>query len=397
MMPYTPNDIRSLVGRDALLIPWELGKKCGKRRWKHLDSSAMDDPRHLNRLEMSNIGVVLGRKSAGLCSIDFDVEEWAATFLAANPAFGDTLRTRGARGCNFWARISGEFPSSFKLKEGTEDVGEWRADGSQTIIAGQHPSGCWYSFLKRVPPIRVSYSSIVWPEGLRAKSIAHSAHSSLSTLSSPSALMHSQAVSVGVFFENLMGFVPRRRGQSNAMLWAMAGQLRRLERDSGRETGYKERMDIFKEWWNATDKNNIDASDDQSVYLTKWLNACDRRERADDETAVSLAWDAVQIEPLPDEATAEYDFPMPNGMKALVALCRQLQLAQGDEPFFLSQREAGKLLETPNRTVGYWLEILAREDGPFRLLRKVSSGSHAERKANEYRFLFRTQEVAEGF
>jgi hypothetical protein len=42
--------------------------------------------------------------------------------------------------------------------------GEFRANGSQTIIHGTHPSGCDYRFLLEAPPVEISISEIVWPQ-----------------------------------------------------------------------------------------------------------------------------------------------------------------------------------------------------------------------------------------
>ena len=78
---------------------------------------------------------------------------------------------------------------------------------------------------------------------------------------------------------------------------------------------------------------------------------------------------------------------MSKKMQLLVALCFQLQRIQGEQPFFLTCRDAGSLLETPFTTVNCWLQILAAEDGPYRIIEKVSTGSHATRRANEYRYL----------
>ena len=79
--------------------------------------------------------------------------------------------------------------------------------------------------------------------------------------------------------------------------------------------------------------------------------------------------------------------PMSPKMQLLVALCYQLQLFHGSQPFFLGSRDAEPLLETPYRTVAYWLEILANADGPYSILKKVSIGSRGARRTNEYLYL----------
>ena len=85
-------------------------------------------------------------------------------FLEANPQLTQTLRTRGSRGCNIWLRCTTDHPSSCKLKdESGNEVGEWRADGNQTIISGTHPTHIPYRFVVEKPVITINYNAITWP------------------------------------------------------------------------------------------------------------------------------------------------------------------------------------------------------------------------------------------
>ena len=125
----------------------------------------MSDSAHLSRLNRAtNIGVVLGRVSGGLCSIDIDDDKLVEPFLKKNPALRDTLRTKGQRGCNLWIRIEGEYPRTHHIKQDGATIGEFRANGSYTIISGTHPDGCQYEFVKEVRPREITYKSLVWPD-----------------------------------------------------------------------------------------------------------------------------------------------------------------------------------------------------------------------------------------
>ena len=390
--------LRWLLGDDVLLLPWPLGSKGTTARWGHLTIATMADPKHLAKLEAGNIGVALGQVSGGLCSIDLDTDETLAAFLKVNPSLADSLRTRGARGGNVWMRCKGSYPGTFKIKtdDGAE-VGEWRATGAQTIISGEHPSGCDYSFTVAVPPVRMEFESIVWPKGLRPPKataakmaelpIVHSNTEHTATQShSHTATQETQAVVQLVVFFDVSRFVPTQRGTSDTLLFSMSGALLTWEKQQGRKATSAEKLAIFKRWWQRA-KERVDPSMDETAYLAKWLNACKNRKYADDETPILAAWTAAQKHPLPPEAVADYDTPMAERMKLLVALCYQLQVLRGSAPFFLASRNAGKLLGVPHTTIYLWLDILAAEDGPFRLLKKVSTGSLATHKANEYRFL----------
>jgi hypothetical protein len=76
----------------------------------------------------------------------------------------------------------------------------------------------------------------------------------------------------------------------------------------------------------------------------------------------------------------EYDHPT---LHRLVALCRELQRAAGDGPFFLDVRTGERLLGIHYTTVWAWLRGLCR-DGVLEL---VESGSQAKRRASRYRYL----------
>jgi hypothetical protein len=92
-----------------------------------------------------NIGVLLGKASDGLGTVDADTDDFLDQFLSVNPHLRESLISKGARGGNVWLRSKGGYPTSAKLKLNGESWGEWRADGNQTVIHGTHPNGCSYS------------------------------------------------------------------------------------------------------------------------------------------------------------------------------------------------------------------------------------------------------------
>lgn len=151
---------------DCVLIPIPKGEKGPKiKRWQKLTLFDMTEE-HYAKLEGQNIGVLLGSASNHLISIDADSDEFLDAFLLVNPSLRDSLISRGARGGNVWLRLVGDYPRSGKIKNADGSPwGEFRADGSQTLIHGQHPSGCSYTINER-QPLSVEFASIMWPEGL---------------------------------------------------------------------------------------------------------------------------------------------------------------------------------------------------------------------------------------
>jgi hypothetical protein len=168
-------EILALTG-PATLLPIPRGQKfpapCDTG-WTNYGEAQMRDPAYQARLNSGgNIGVIVGRPSNGLCSIDLDDENWIEPFLQANPKFRATLRTKRLRGCNFWFRIvGGDYPDLKILhhprlknaKGKPQQVGEWRSTGGQTLIAGE-VDGLLYQVEVERPPIEISFSEIVWPE-----------------------------------------------------------------------------------------------------------------------------------------------------------------------------------------------------------------------------------------
>ncbi|MEI8121781.1 MAG: phage/plasmid primase, P4 family [bacterium] len=162
-------DIQHLLGEGVVLLPIRRGEKGPLLPgWQLTTIEAMHDASYREQLGRGNIGVLLGRASGGLCAIDIDTDAGVEPFLALNPQFRDTLASKGARGVQLWVKIAGEFPALTKIKtEAGADWGEWRADGGQSVIYGQHPSGMEYRRINNVPPITVAFDEINWPGDLK--------------------------------------------------------------------------------------------------------------------------------------------------------------------------------------------------------------------------------------
>src|SRR5262252_9737798 len=105
-IPEIIADLQCLLGNDVLFLPWRFGTKGTKRRWKNLTSAKMNDPRYLKLFTKKiNVGIAQGVVSNGLCSIDIDVDDEVEGFVALNPKLANSLRSKGARGCNIWFRV----------------------------------------------------------------------------------------------------------------------------------------------------------------------------------------------------------------------------------------------------------------------------------------------------
>ena len=75
------------------------------------------------------------------------------------------------------------------------------------------------------------------------------------------------------------------------------------------------------------------------------------------------------------------------GSGFLIQLCYELQKDAGDGPFFLSTRDAGRLLHVPHRTASRLLAALTHNN----ILEVVTKGAAETRLATTFRFLGETE------
>ena len=159
-----------LLGHQTVLLPVEAREKGARlKRWNELTFEKTQNEYYQSLLQTHrNHGVLLGKASGGLCAIDVDDDDGVEPFLKINPRLQLTLRTRGARGCQIWVKIKGEFPILTKIKTTEGDAwGEWRADGGMSIVSGIHPDGMEYKRLVDAQPIEIAFDDICWPDNLK--------------------------------------------------------------------------------------------------------------------------------------------------------------------------------------------------------------------------------------
>ncbi len=164
--------LAKLLGPQTVFLPVPPGSKNpGQGKWQQTTFEQTKRAVYQAKLQVAasrggNIGCLLGPASDDLVSTDFDTDSAADAFLADNPPMTNTLRSRGARGCQIWMRMIGQYPAkvhTLKNEAGIR-IGEWRGGGgAQSIIYGKHPSGCNYQFLVEAPVIEIAFTDIHWP------------------------------------------------------------------------------------------------------------------------------------------------------------------------------------------------------------------------------------------
>ena len=392
-------ELVQLLGNDVLLLPWAWGTKGGKRRWKHLTAAAMRDPAHLRKLAEGNIGVALGAVSCGLCSLDIDSDTAMKEFVALNPEISNTLLTRGARGCNFWWRLVGDYPPLTTLKKHGQPWGEWRSTGSQTIIYGQHPEGHGYKITDWVKPIQIELIQIKWPEGinplLQGGSLVSDTErteiTELPELSEPSEVTERMEVNISGKhvcgrFPTIMNHdqavrasLPTEQHQNHQCLFTLARAIKALGLEEGREIGNIEMKKIFIQWHSQA-MPFLDPSQSQDDYWFELLDAHANATHALGVDVIAVAWSNIQSKPPP---TIAEQFTTPE-IRKLVSLCRELQVLNKDGPFFLSTRSVQRLFGLPTpMSASRWLKGLCRS----KILEVVVQGGNDTKRATRFFYL----------
>ncbi len=410
-MNDTPTHIAQLLHLlgHCVFLKWPLGKKGDQRRWRHLTPANMT-PEYLASLTDCNIGIALGKVSHGLCAIDLDSDELIQPFRDANPWTEHTTITRGARGCQVWVRIVGDYPTSATLQRCEVKCGEWRADGNQSIVPPSiHPvTGQPYTFITDLPVAQVPYNEIRYPDGMTGPSLStvsitthppstdqhtptpiHTTELCGSKLSPEagdetcSSILSANSVEEPCSSNLSPKPVSEKRlpdyhllvsphfatagGNNHQHLFALAQavHLARLQAYS------VDTRRVFALWWQES-----------HPYTRRTLNAdtyWDEFQQALTDVKgdrLSKAWqDSATIVAPGAEA---YCDPQ---MKRLAALCYCLRDEKGD--FFLSCRAAGRLLGIPHDDANRWLGSLVNRG----ILADLEKGSLKTGKATRFRYV----------
>lgn len=161
--------LRNLLGTKIVLVPIKPNSKVpAVPGWPKFTLDTMKDPEYLAKLEAARtLGVVAGKPSSGICSIDIDHDCDVEPFLELNPLLRASLQTKGSRGCNIWVQLEGQYPDLSKIVDDSgAPFGEWRSTGGLTIIHGEHPSGVDYRVVSGSGPAKTRFDEIQWPDGL---------------------------------------------------------------------------------------------------------------------------------------------------------------------------------------------------------------------------------------
>ena len=173
-------DIYRTIKNPALIVLKD--KAPVEKKWQNTtfdDTQSVEYQRKLKR--STNIGTVLGERSGGLCTIDCDTDPFLKWSLEHNLELAGSLRVVGARAAQIYFYVEGDRPTKvyalkvYKTsplavgakhppdKQGMVTIGEFRAEGGQSVLVGIHPeSKRPYHWPIDNPPITIAFDRIVW-------------------------------------------------------------------------------------------------------------------------------------------------------------------------------------------------------------------------------------------
>jgi hypothetical protein len=326
-----------------------------------------------------NIAIVTGGVSGGLAVRDFDqdgaYEMWRdhhQDIAAALP----TVRT--ARGYHVYAR--GEADKTMVFIDG-----EFRYGGAYVLAPPSiHPGGVVYTWTNPladfVPQVDLVASGLLtdWSacstEGTEIEGQGNTVGASHSVCAVFSVSTVSTVLPEGVDAV-IRRTIPPNVGWREKCLFNLCRELQAIPEYAAADP--RELEPIVRMWYELAEPRI--GTKEYAVSFAAFIRAWGNVKVPKDQTVVQVAFRRIKNSDrswIPERFDGE-------GIRLLIALCRELQSIRGQQPFYLDCRTAGSLLGVTYKTAWTWLETLC----VLGALKKVSSGTLKNRKANEYRYL----------
>lgn len=372
------------------VIPIPFGKKATRKRWKEYQKKPTDEEQLRKWFSngKSNIAVVLGEVSGGLACRDFDAAEEYEAWATKHPKLSKKLPTaKTAKGYHVYFR--GHVNRTQHIANG-----ELRGSGGYCLVPPSvHSDGPVYEWLNsptsknlwEITPEIAGFVSNVTEQTENTEQTEKSEQTEAivreekENRAEPNRKTKNEVEIETEIEKAIMETLPQEERTRNRQVFEFARSLKSLPQFSDADP--TQLRDIIKLWHDKA-LPNIRTKEFEETWID-FLKAWPRIKYAKGEEPMAKIFErAVQLEP-PKIAVKMY--PEHGKLKVLVALCRELQRAAGDSPFYLSVRTAGRLLNVTPMTANRWLFLLL-SDGVLKL---VSKGGAADtvRLASRYRYI----------
>lgn len=392
------NEALRYHGLGLSVIPIPMNEKLPQIKWKPYQSKRADVAtiRRWYGKEPQNIAILGGEISNGLGVRDFDSHDSYLAWEAEHPELAKTLPTVAtSRGFHVWARFS-PVPRFQEFHDG-----ELRTAGHYVIAPPSvHPNGTAYSWQNplngEIPLLTLENSGFATDyKGCNTDNTEHTdnsgehsqlrehkrtqiTHDVIGTSELVSAKSEQVLIRQAIDRTIVQTFSTRHR-----CLFNLARELKAIP---GSDSWTADRLHRILTAWHSKSLTNIKTKEFEFSWFD-FLETWDKVKCPIGRGCVDNALEAARNAPTPNCAK-QYEKNEP--LVLLVKFCRELQhlhvSVDGNQPFFLTARKAAEVLGTDDQ-VRAWrcLKGFTLEKPP--ILKLVSSGSQASRKANEYLYL----------
>ena len=344
------------------------------------------------------MAVVLGSVSGGLVCRDFDAMEAFDAWAAEYPKFAKELPTveTGRPGRHVYCRAHvDQIRQASRLGGGIVDLGdgELRGSGGYCLLPpSRHPSGHNYRWLVplRAPIPFLDLNSCGFLKNGHATESNREDRDNRGQLRTTEAITAAAGVSVNdrmasVGFDQSAEFretvekairesLPTGVGRRNNQVFDLA---RALKATTLADSDPRHLQSVVREW-----HRRALPFIGTKPFEESWINFLRAwpRVKFPKGTGPMAQIFAIAVAATLPEVAERYEQQQ---LKLLVSLCRELQRAAGDGPFFLSVRTAARLLGVDNSTAWRWLFLL-EQDG---ILKVEARGDQKTWKATRYRYI----------
>ncbi|MEN1679875.1 MAG: bifunctional DNA primase/polymerase [Planctomycetota bacterium] len=386
---------RQYADRGWSIIPMNMEAKTPRVRWKkyqrhHASESTL---RRWFRDGDHGVGIVFGAVSGGLASRDFDEQHTYHRWAADYPVLAKELPTvETRRGFHVYCRAWPESVTEARklLGKPTENTGalsvtdgELRAGiGCYSVLPPSvHPKGHVYRWLVPLPTGDLPTVNLCDVGFFDAESAKTAIPCDRERQSHQKPYMANVVEGDGGCgqleneIENaIAATLPAVAGRRNDQVFKLCRWLKGIPAIADAKP--LELEPYVREWHRRALPHIATKPFEETLidFLRGWDNVKFPRGQDPMSVIVERAMNA----PEPIEA-APFEQPQ---AKRLVAICRELQRAAGDGPFYLSCRTAGGLVGVDRQTAWRWLFLMEKTG----LLVVVTRGSNSSMKATRYRF-----------
>ena len=353
------------------IIPIPYRRKAAQVKWSKYQQTRADEKqlRKWFAKDNRNIAVVLGSVSGNLACRDFDTMAEHELWAKNHPELARLLPTvKTAKGMHVY--FKGPVHGIRRVPNG-----ELRGAGGYCLLPPSvHPSGATYEWrnlplngnLLEIDPQLAGFTQNVTEQTEQTEKTEQSEQ--IEAIAGESAVEKAVAETL-----------PREFGTRNRCVFEFARAVKSLPQFAGAEP--TELRELVKMWHErALPTMRTKGFEDTWIdFLKAWPRI---KYAKGQEPMTQIFEKAIQLDP-PSIAVEKY--PGNSKLTILTSLCRELQRAAGENPFFLSARTAGRLLNVSPMQASRWFFLL-QSDG---ILKLVSKGGTAEtvRQASRYRYI----------